>query len=62
MKTPKKNFEISEDKKDLKSNPNNPIANKRLNEDDDDDFDAPLDDDLSGFDDLDSLDDDDDDY
>jgi|GEM_PF-1210448 len=62
MKTPKKKFENTDNEERLKSNLDNPIANKRLNDDDDDDdFDAPLDD-LAGFDDLDSLDDDDDDY
>lgn len=57
MKTPKKKF----DTENSKTNLEDPIANKRLS-DEDDDFDAPLDDDLGGFDDLDSLDDDDDDF
>lgn len=62
MKTPKKKFENTDKKERLKSDLDDPIADRRLNDDDeDDDFDAPLDD-LGGFDELDSLDDDDDDY
>ena len=57
MKTPKKKF----DTENSKTNLEDPIANKRLS-DEDDDFDASLDDDLGGFDDLDSLDDNDDDF
>ncbi|MEJ6980265.1 hypothetical protein WG906_07380 [Pedobacter sp. P351] len=61
MKTPKKKFDNIDSLNSSKTNLDDPIVNKRLNvDDDDDDFDAPLDDDLGGFDDLDSLDDDDD--
>lgn len=62
MKTPKKKIENTDNEERLKSNLDDPIANKHLNDDDDDDFNTSLDDDLTGFDDLDSLDDDDDDY
>ena len=54
MKTPKKKFET-----DSANNSDDPIADKSLLNDDDDDFETSLDD-LSGFEDLDSLDDDDD--
>ncbi|MBC7915920.1 MAG: hypothetical protein H7Y07_17560 [Pyrinomonadaceae bacterium] len=58
MNTPKKKFEnIESTEEDLDDAP---IANKRLPDEDDDDFEAPLDD-LGGFDDLAPLDDDDDD-
>jgi hypothetical protein len=57
MKTPKKQFDSTDS---LKAPKDDPIAKNHLQDDDDDDFDTPLDDDLEGFDDLDSLDDDDD--
>ena len=53
MKTPKKKFDT-----DSAKNLDDPIADKGLINDDDEDFDAPLDD-LEGFEDIDSLDDDD---
>ncbi len=62
MKTPKKQFDSTDSLKAPKKNLDDPIAKNRLQDDDDDDFDTPLDDDLGGFADLDSLDDDDDDY
>ena len=62
MKKPKKKFDNNDSLKGPKTNLEDPIAKKRLNDDDDDDFDSPLDDDLGGFDDLDSLVDDDDDF
>ena len=46
---------------DRAKNSDDPIRNKSLQDEEDDDFDASLDD-LSGLDDLDPLDDDDDDY
>ncbi|MBC8052462.1 MAG: hypothetical protein H7Y13_05320 [Sphingobacteriaceae bacterium] len=55
MKTPKKKFDT-----DSTTDSEDPIADKPLLNDEDDDFDTSLDD-LSGFEDLDSLDDDDDD-
>lgn len=56
MNTPKKKFNT-----DSAKSSDEPIADKRPIDDEDDDFDTSLDD-LSGFEDLDSLDDDDDDY
>ena len=53
---PKKKFDASSVNDD-----EDPIIDKNLLDDEDEDFDAPLDD-LGGIDDLDSLDDDDDDY
>jgi hypothetical protein len=60
MNTPKKKFDNTESLKGQKTNlEDESVTDKRLNDDDDDDFDAPLDD-IGGFDDLDTFDDEDD--
>jgi hypothetical protein len=56
MEMPKKKFDA-----DSANDEEDPIIDKDLLDDEDEDFDAPLDDDLGGIADLDSLDDDDDD-
>lgn len=63
MKTPKKNASSAKSTtRGAKSSNIKPIDNKagKRFDDDDDSFDADLDDDLGGFDDLDSFDDEDD--
>ncbi len=60
MNTPKKKFNKNESEEANLDDA--PIANKHLpDEDDDEEFDVPLDE-IGGFDDLDSLDDEDDDF
>jgi hypothetical protein len=55
---PKKKFD-TENSKSQKNLDEESVGNKRLNEEDDEDFDGTLDD-IGGFDDLDSFDEDDD--
>jgi hypothetical protein len=58
MNMPKKKFD-TENSKSQKNLDEESVGNKRLNEEDDEDFDGTLDD-IGGFDDLDSFDEDDD--
>jgi len=58
MKTPKKKIDIKNSALNSDLNLDDPIDKKRLINDEDEDFDEPLED--LGFDDLDGLDDDDD--
>jgi hypothetical protein len=58
MKTPKKKINNTNSAEDSELNFTDPIEKKRLINDDDDDFDEPLED--LGFDDLGAIDDDDD--